>query len=426
MNTNTVIDIKAAARGDSPSLQKTQHALSASTLRRWHLPRALSVIGVALWSAASALAQSYSLTQINPPPGAASSGVADINDQGQVIGNTSVKAGRSNVPGPAFVWESDVARVSLPSLPGHPAAQANGISNTGIIVGHSPALSVYDPAKPPKAVWWQKNTATSGTSFYQVGDWNDLLNNPSVLLTEAIAISNDGQFVVFDAKHPGGDYAAVVAWVAGGTIVKHWVIREGLSDQALPYVLATDISSNSSTVRVTGWYELAASNTGAHAFLWEANYLAAPNAPVVTALDEEPSGHSSHYFTKGLNGAGELLINKATRVNGTSVYMSTRFRTTSGTMIDIPTFGGRTSAYSISETGLVAGTSARTGRNVLNHAFLWKQGDTGLTDLNSLKSLPDTSGIELTSALKINENSQILAYGVRKGVGVRVLLNPAP
>ena len=423
MNPNTIIYIKAANQRTRSSLRRTQHAQFPLTSMRRQLAKALSIIGVALSGAASAPAQTYTLTQINPPPGAASSGVVDMNDEGQVIGNTSVKAGRSNVPGPAFVWESDAARFSLPALPNHPAARANGISNTGIIVGHSPALSVYDPAKPNKAVWWQKNTATS---VYQVGDWNALLNNSSVLLTEAIAISNDGQFVVFDATHSEGVYAPVVAWVLDGMIVKHWVIWEGLSAQPMSYVVAEDISSNASTVRMTGWYDLGVANTGAHAFLWEVNYSTAPDEPLVTALDEEASGHSSSYFPNGLNGVGELLIGKVTRVAGTTVYSSTRFRATSGALIDIPTFGGRTYAYSTSETGLVAGTSARTGKNVLNHAFLWKQGDTELLDLNWVKSAPDTSGIELTSAIKINENRQILAYGVRKGVGVKVLMNPLP
>ena len=72
----------------------------------------------------------------------------------------------------------------------------------------------------------------------------------------------------------------------------------------------------------------------------------------------------------------------------------------------------------------VVGWALTARRNAPSHAFLWHS-STGMRDLNVLKSTTDTSGVELTSAAKINNAGQILALGASKSLGnVAVLLNP--
>jgi probable HAF family extracellular repeat protein len=102
------------------------------------------------------------------------------------------------------------------------------------------------------------------------------------------------------------------------------------------------------------------------------------------------------------------------------------FWNASGVKSQLPTLGGGQGyAYGINDGGYVIGWSQRAGKNTTAHAFLWHP-NTGILDLNFLKSPSDTSGIELTSAMKITNAGQILASGVTKSGGGYVLLTPIP
>lgn len=366
------------------------------------MPSWILALGVALCGAASAPAETYTLTQINPPTGADSISAANVNNLGQIIGNTSVKAGRSTVAGPAFVWANG-ASVSLPSLGSDPAAHANAISDSGLIVGHSTA---------PRAVWWQ--AAVGGG--YVVGDWNDLLPAGSpLLLADTVAVSQDGQFVVFDAMNTAtGLYAPAVARVEAGTITPWSIDTGGNPAVALFDCLASDIHHNGTSVRVVGFYARS-QNDVPHAFLWQKDL--ASGATSMIDLDNENAGS----LAQGVNALGEVTGN----INIVGVYQA-YFWSASGVKQQLGTLGGtRSYAASINDAGTVAGWSARSGKNVTSHAFLWSL-STGIRDLNLLKSASDTSGTELTSALRVNNAGQVLARGVRKGVGVDVLLKRVP
>ena len=405
--------MKPETSGNLTPLRKHHFSLSALTSMPWSLLRALPAIGVGLWTAASALAQTtYTLTQISPPSGATSSSVESVNNHGQVVGNTKVKVGRSNIPGPAFVWANGVA-LSLPSLGADPAAQANGISDSGLIVGHSPSLYVYDPNSPPKAVWWQLSSGQ-----YQVGDWNTLLPaNSRLFLAAAISISEDGQFVVFDAKDKdSGRYYPVVARIgSGGMSMTTWTINYSPALEPLYDGYGSDIHSNETALRVVGYYAKTETDI-AHPFLWEMNL----NSLVVTMRDLDEPNLNRYGFTEGVNGAGEIVGD----INISGIYQA-HFWNAFGVKQQLPTLGGaRSISSSINDNGLVTGLSSRSGKNVLHHAFLWDSKTGAISDLNALKSPTDTSGIELTNGRNINDAGQILAFGLRKGVGHNVLLNP--
>ena len=411
MKTNTITNMIPEAPENLPPMRNHHFSLAALASMPWSLLRALPAIGVALWTPASALAQTtYTLTQISPPPGADYSTVESVNNYGRVVGNTKVKAGRSNIPGPAFVWQNGAA-VSLPSLGADRAAQAYSISDSGLIVGHSPSLYVYDPNSPPKAVWWQ---LISGK--YQVGDWNTLLPETSRLfLTAATAISHDGQFVVFDSKDKdsGLSFPVVAQIGAGGTSMTTWTLNISPDGSSLygAGAGAIDYNEGTGTVRVVGSYAKTATDAS-HAYLWEMNSLGQ------TMLDINGNQVGAR-FPRGVNGAGQIIGFFYTA----GVYQGHFWDRFDVQSQQLPTLGGgRTIPTSINVDGLVTGSSSRSGRNALDHAFLWDISG-GLRDLNALKPT-DTSGIELTKGQQINDAGQILAFGLRKGIGYNVLLRP--
>ncbi len=89
------------------------------------------------------------------------------------------------------------------------------------------------------------------------------------------------------------------------------------------------------------------------------------------------------------------------------------------TVSDLGTLGGsRSAANDINEAGKVVGYAYTSGET--SHAFVWSQGQ--MSDLNSL--LPANSGWTLTSANAINNNGQIVGYGVFNRQSRAFLLTP--
>jgi hypothetical protein len=133
------------------------------------------------------------------------------------------------------------------------------------------------------------------------------------------------------------------------------------------------------------------------------------------------SAHPS--IPTGVNNSSEVAVNIDATNTGT--YRAFYWNS-SGVKQQLGSLGGgRTFLNSINESGYTTGWSERSGKNVATHAFLWHL-SIGIRDLNLLKAASDASGIELTSGIKINNLGQILARGVKKNVGVSVLLKPAP
>lgn len=369
-----------------------------------------SCLAVALMASAPATAQTYTITRLLQPAGTNGYGAEQMNNLGQAVGNTKVKNGRFDAAGPAFVWQNGVY-LYLPALPGDPAAEGHAISDSGLVVGYSPRQ--LGPSLPRRAVWWRK----SG-SGYAVGNWNDLLPAGSPLfLRDAIAISQDGQFVVFDAKNTvSGRTLAVVAQVgAAGEIITTWSI-DTIGDPAVPLrnSVPSHIHCDGTTVRVVGYYSRTEGDL-ASGFLWERDLLS--GAVSMTDLDDNVDRYS---FPQAVNGSGEVV--GSIHIAGVS---QAYFWNSSGEKQQLPTLGGaRSFAHSINDPGYVTGWSYRSGKNAAAHAFLWHL-NTGMRDLNALKSPTDTSGLELTTAYMMNNAGQILARASSKSLGsVAVLLNP--
>jgi uncharacterized membrane protein len=406
MNANTMIAPNPVSAGCQVRLTERPNSQRSSSRVTRSRQRALLAIGLALCAAGSAAAQSFTLTPINPPSGAAGISVTSLNNLGQIVGNTTVKAGRSTVAGPAFMWANGTA-ASLPSLGSDSSARANDISDSGLIVGTS-------GSSPARAIWWQ---AAAGGS-YSVGNWNSLLPEGSPLfLHETIAVSQDGQFVVFDAENTvTGLWGAVVARVAAGGMTTWTIPTGGNPPVPLADSLASDIHFDGATVRVAGAYAKTLTEVG-HAFLWELDPQS--GAVVMSDLDSNPNRSS---FANGVNGSRAA----AGYIYSSAVGYQAYFWDAAGIVQQLPTLGGAQSvAFSINTGRYVTGWSARSGKNATAHAFLWHP-SLGTRDLNALKSPADTSGLELTTAYKVNDAGQILAHGVNKNGGMDVLMKPVP
>src|SRR5262245_56639361 len=148
----------------------------------------------ALISAASLHGQSFTITPINPPAGAASAVAQGLSNLGEVAGYTTIQVGTAKkatlVRGPAFWWENGSSLV-LPPATGKNCAEAHALSETGVVVGISfDIVNGYMSGIRPTR--WLRNS--DGT--FTASDLTPLL--PPGPDWELYAISEDGRFISID------------------------------------------------------------------------------------------------------------------------------------------------------------------------------------------------------------------------------------
>jgi len=118
----------------------------------------------------------------------------------------------------------------------------------------------------------------------------------------------------------------------------------------------------------------------------------------------------------GINESGQVVGYSANESNDDRAFL---FDPETG-MIPMGTLGGYSVAYDVDNTTRVVGESlASCGRT---HAFLWQDGR--MLDLNDL--LPVGSGWELTRALAINDEGQVVGEGLFRGERRAFLLDGLP
>jgi probable HAF family extracellular repeat protein len=176
--------------------------------------------------------------------------------------------------------------------------------------------------------------------------------------------------------------------------------------------------------QMTGFYYTSGGITY-HAYI----YSSANGAP------SDPNAFTDLGSLNGDSGASRAYaINAAGQVTGVTDVpnpygASHAFLYSNGTMIDLGSLGGSSSwpgndfyDHAINASGQVVGTSYLAGDRA-THAFLYREGDPVMTDLNSL--IPSDSGWTLQVANAVNDNGQITGYGLINGQTHAFLLTPA-
>jgi probable HAF family extracellular repeat protein len=330
---------------------------------------AFSVL-VVLSLAAFAAAQSYTITDLGQ------FNVSAINSLGDVVINNPTYAN-------SFVLSPDGGLLHLAPLPGDCCTSPYGLNGQGLAVGASN----------------NSNTGVFLAVLWTNGEPLDLGTLPGANDCWATAISESG-------------VVSGYCYIPTGIEAFLWTKATGM--QGLGFLPGAAVS----VAKAINRFGQVAGYSGAHldvesgkdsAFIWS-----------------KTTGIQSLGKLPGYDSSGAYAINDLGQVAGESACISCRLEAhatlwskAKGSMLDLGVLPGfmESTATGINNVGQVIGSSYNG--NV--HAFVWSP-STGMLDLNNL--IPANSGWALVSANAINDQGQIVGYGLHYGKGVGFLLTP--
>lgn len=300
-----------------------------------------------------AQAQTYTITDLGTLRDG-SARVHDVNSQGQVVGASGYPHGANTH---AFIWEKKGGIRDLGSLQGGDYSVAFSINDSGQVVGTS-------------------NTAhqISGFLWTQQKGMQALSCPTSADASTAYAINSTGQIAGSCGTH-------AVIW-SGNSVTDLGTLGGAWSE-------AHDINSTGQVVGVSD------TATGPHAFF-------SADGSTIKDLGTLPGDTSSR--ANHINDHG-LVVGASEGQDGVRAFVWS----SQGGMQQIGTLQGGhyAEAFGVNNLGQIVGES---GSSLGTRAFLWTSGGS-MVDLNDLvDNLP--SGMLLTGAFAINDNGQIVAFGV--------------
>lgn len=295
----------------------------------------------------------------------------DINDSGQVVGDSSTRIGSSSfITGPNGVGMTDLGTNST--------FDRIGINNSGQVAGtfHYHAFI----------------TGPNGIGITDLGTFGGTQS-------AATGINDSGQVV--------GGVGSVIAgdWVERGFITGPNGI--GMTDLGANYTYPTGIN-DSGQVAGSSYSNASGSN---HAFITGANGVG------MTDLGTLGGNESS---ATGINNSGQVV--GYSFIAGDNYYHAFITSPNGVGMTDLGTLGGNFSeAYSINNSGDVVGVSEVSFINW--HSFIFSHG--GITDLSLLAPVVADGWTDLV-VRSINNNGQMVGFGQHHGNKEAFLLSYTP
>jgi probable HAF family extracellular repeat protein len=353
-----------------------------------------SCLTLALSAFTPTQAQVYAITDLGALPGETSSMAYNLNDSGQVVGQSGLYG---------FLWNNGTMTELI--LPGGVLSVAQGISPGGAVVGASHPLNDHTHA-----------FMYSGGTMY---DLHRLLLGGEQNSSYANDINSWGQ-IVGGAFTPADQFHAYIRDPLSGHTYDLGTLG-GFASQAFAINFRSEVVGSA--------YTPAGQN---HAFFWNVSGGMAD----LGAL----GGYYRNSYAHDINDQTQIVGTSETATGTTHAFL----KHPSSAMLDLGTLGGTTSAaLGINNAGRVVGEAALA--NGMTHAFLYLPnpyiapidggvytralaarslvfGAFGMRDLNTL--LPANSGWTLTSAQAINNKGQIAGYGIHNGYGRAFLMTP--
>lgn len=306
-----------------------------------------------LFSVVLAEAQTYTITNLGTlRPGSAR--VHDINSLGQAVGASGFPHGADTH---AFFWSKKGGMRDLGVFAGGDYSIASAINDAGQVVGTS-------------------NSQDNMHAFLWTSQ-NGLVQLPTLSGSDsssAYAINRVGEIAGVSGAH-------AVTW-SGSTVTDLGTLGGAWSE-------AHGINNSGQVVGV------ADTKVGPHAFLWT-------NSSGMQDLGTLPGDTSSRANRVSDQGT---VVGASEGMEGVQAFLWTN----SAGMKAIGSLqgGGYSEAFGVNNSGVVVGQS---GSSLGTRAFIWTSGS-GIADLNDLvPALP--VGSILTGAFSINDQGQIVAFGV--------------
>ncbi|MEE3001685.1 MAG: hypothetical protein VX908_03210 [Planctomycetota bacterium] len=333
-----------------------------STLLPYRAVFTAAAVALAIISTSMAEVE-YELTILPTLPGGTNCRAGDINDAGVVVGESAI-------PGTAYLnavsW-IDGKAIDLTGL-GISGATANGINNSGMIVGMSDEFNI--------------------NAYRWAGGVIEQLDTPNSCCSEAHAVNATG-IICGRISLNGISSNSAALWIDGA-----WQALDSSKHSSIAY----DINDNMQVVGSTYF-----SSSMSSGFLWENG--------VMTELTT-PSEPPSHVWAYAINEDGAVV--------GYGSHRGILWE--EGNVFELPPLPGGTlsSAKDVNNQGTIIGYSYGDGFSS-KHACRWLEGQ--VADLNDLVDGGDWILIEATA---INNNGQIvgMAFSSSKNSGHAYILTP--